>query len=101
MFRVSCVVTIFLPLLINCGAPDLDPSRYSTACGNDDECVIVVMENVCSGCATAAISTADEARHATDLEVAQASCLFGIGDCIRGFAATCLEGQCISQSLRR
>ena len=78
-------------LLAGCSTT-IDPADYEQSCGADDDCVAILVGDVCEcGCDTAAINKVDESRYNEDR--ASISCSNDCGAC-PGAKGICRSGSC-------
>jgi MYXO-CTERM domain-containing protein len=82
-------------------APQLNVDDYDRSCGTADDCVAVVVGDVCGGSCgpgpDAAINRSDEPKLEADAEAAQAWCAPTFAVCLLGgpsVAITCTDGVC-------
>jgi hypothetical protein len=89
----SSVLLMVISLLGGCGTDTLLAEDYETSCAKDDECVSVLVGDMCEcACSFGAIRASEQSRYDTDR--ADISCSTDCGPCPAAPPAACVEGRC-------
>lgn len=91
---MRCIILLAFGLSSSC-TNGIDGSQFDRSCVVDDDCVMVPLDDPCSGCGSDALSVVGAEEAEEELRSAQAWCSdWFTSDCLAPLPAVCREGFC-------